>query len=113
MQPVSFPGATEIKKPNDMTDEQCFSVWAKYGFGKLHELIELKKGGVEVVPPIYAGVDTENFPFYLTAWQPSYEDLQALNAGRPIFIKTVSTRLPPMAVFTIDEEGKSNDAADY
>jgi len=28
MQPINFPGAIEIKKPNDMTDEQCMSVWA-------------------------------------------------------------------------------------
>lgn len=68
MQPTSFEGATEIKKPSDMTDEQCMSVWAKYGFGKLLEIINLKNGGVYVVPPIYAGVDTEKFPFYLTKW---------------------------------------------
>lgn len=112
MQPVNFEGAVEIKKPEDMTDEQCMSVWAKYGFGKLHEIITLKNGGVEVeiVPPIYAGIDTENFPFYLTAWKPSYEDLQAINRGEPIYIKTLSKGLPPMAVFTLDENKNCNDA---
>lgn len=110
MNPVKFDGAVEINKPSDMTDEQCMSVWAKFGFGKLHQIINLKKGGVEVVPPLYAGVDTEDFPFYLTAWKPSYEDLQALNRGEPIYIKTLSKALPPMAVFTLNESGESNDA---
>lgn len=110
MTPVSFKGAVEIKKPNDMTDEQCMSVWAKYGFGKLLQIIKLKQQeGIEVVPPVYAGVDAEDFPFYLTAWKPSYEDLQALNSGEPVYIKTLSRALPPMSVFTIDENGNCND----
>jgi hypothetical protein len=86
MQPVYFEGSTEIKKPADMTDEQCMSTWAA------------------------AGIDEANFPFFLTAWKPSYEDLQALNRGEPVYIKTVTTRLPPMAVFTLDENGNCNDA---
>lgn len=111
MQPVNFEGATEIRKPNDMTDEQCMSVWAKYGFGKLFQIIQMKEGGgVNVIPPLYAGIDTENFPYYLTAWKPSYEDLQALNRGEPVYIKTLSKGLPPMAVFTLDENGNCNDA---
>ena len=109
MTPVSFKGSVEIKKPNDMTDEQCMSVWAKFGFGKLHQIIKLKEGDIDVVPPLYAGVDTENFPFYLTAWKPSYEDLQALNRGEPVYIKTLSKGLPPMSVFTVDENGNCND----
>lgn len=28
MQPIEFPGSTEIKKPDSMTDEECFSAWA-------------------------------------------------------------------------------------
>jgi hypothetical protein len=63
MTPITFEGAVEIKKPNDMTDEECMSVWAQYGFGKLHQIINLKNGGVNVVPPLYAGVDTQGFPF--------------------------------------------------
>jgi hypothetical protein len=110
MTPITFEGAVEIKKPNDMTDEECMSVWAQYGFGKLHQIINLKNGGVNVVPPLYAGVDTQGFPFYLTKWQPSYEDLQALNRGEGVFIKTLSKSLPPMSVFTIDENGNCNDA---
>jgi hypothetical protein len=111
MQPVSFEGATEIKKPSDMTDEECMSVWAKFGFGKLFEIIQAKQSGFNIlIPGIIAGVDTQGFPYYLTAWKPSYEDLQALNKGEPIYIKTVSRSLPPMAVYTVDENGNCNDA---
>lgn len=111
MHPVSFEGSVEIRKPSDMTDEQCMSVWARYGFGKLHQIVSLKESNaVDVIPPVYAGVDTQDYPFYLTAWKPSYEDLQALNRGEPIYIKTLSKGLPPMSVFTVDENGKCNDA---
>jgi hypothetical protein len=86
MHPVSFPGSFEIKKPADMTDEECFSVHA------------------------VSGVDEAGFPYYLTAWKPSYEDLQALQRGEPIYVKTVATGLPPMILFTVDEKGHHNDA---
>lgn len=35
MLPVSFPGSTEIKKPEGMTDEECMSIWSKYGYAGL------------------------------------------------------------------------------
>lgn len=108
MQPVSFEGAVEIGKPVNMTDEQCMSVWAKFGFGKLYELI-IHQGRLTIPPAIIAGIESEGFPYYLTAWKPSYEDLQALNKGEPIYIRTLSRSLPPMSVFTIDETGKCND----
>lgn len=109
MHPVHFEGATEVKKPEDMTDEECMSLWAKHGFGKLMQIINLKNQGTHVVlPGLAAGVDASDYPYYLTAWQPSYEDLQALSRGEPIYIKTLSKQLPPMAVFTLDENGNGN-----
>jgi hypothetical protein len=109
MQPTNFEGAVEIQKPADMTDEQCMGLWAKYGFGKLMQIIqswELCKGSI---PPMVAGVeDQDNFKYFLTAWKPSYEDLQALNRGEPIYVKTLSTGLPPMALFTLDENNEGN-----
>lgn len=84
MTPVKFPGSKEIKKPEDMTDEQCMSIWAD------------------------TGIDNDGFPYFLTAWKPSYEDLQALNRGEPIYIKTVTNGLPPMALFTFDEKVEIN-----
>lgn len=109
MHPVHFEGSTEIKKPTDMTDEECMSLWAKFGFGKLLEIMKLKENGVDVIlPGLAAGIDTADYPYYLTAWKPSYEDLQALNRGEPIYIKTLAKQLPPMAVFTLDEKGDGN-----
>ena len=86
MQPVEFEGCRMVGKPQDMTDEQCMAI------------------------PAYEGVDDEGFHFFLTAWKPSYEDLKALNEGEPIYIKSLSARLVPMAVYTINGEGESNDA---
>jgi hypothetical protein len=107
MHPVFFEGSVEISKPNDMTDEQCMSAWAKFGFEKLFKVIQ--SNGIAHIPPgLYAGVDQEDFPFYMTAWQPNKEDLEALNAGRPIYIKTLSKQLPPMAVFTLNENNEGN-----
>lgn len=109
MHPVHFEGSTEVKKPADMTDEQCMSLWAKHGFGKLMQIINLKEEGVDVVlPGLAAGVDADDFPYYLTAWKPSYEDLQALNRGEPVYVKTLTKQLPPMALFTLDENGNGN-----
>lgn len=107
MHTVSFPGAVEIKKPADMTDEQCTSAWAKMGFGRLIEIFE--SNGIAQVPPgVAAGIDTEGFRYFLTAWQPNKEDIEAINRGEPIYVKTLSTGLPPMALFTLDEEQKGN-----
>ncbi len=86
MQPISFDGATEIKKPESMTDEECMSVWA------------------------YRGVDALGYAFFMEAWKPSYEDLQALSRGEPIWIKIYSNGLPPISIFTMDENGNCNDA---
>jgi hypothetical protein len=106
MMPVHFEGATEIKKPADMTDEQCTSIWAKCGINILKRIFN--KSVAPVPPAIYESIDSENFPFFLTAWKPNKEDLEALNRGEPIYVKTVSHGLPPMALFTLDENGEAN-----
>lgn len=84
MTPTYFEGATEIQKPQNMTDEECSSLWA------------------------VAGVDAAGYPYYLTAWMPNYEDIKAINEGRPIMVKTLSKQLPPMALFTLDENNNGN-----
>lgn len=106
MHPVHFEGATEIKKPDNMTDEECMSAWAKFGFGKLYQIIQ--SNGVAIIPSVAAGVDSENYPYYVTAWKPNKEDLDALNAGQPIYIRTLSKSLPPMSLFTISLDGTPN-----
>lgn len=107
MLPVKFEGATPIGKPQDMTDEQCMSVWAKRGFGKLFQLSQIAESK-DVIVTVASGIDTENYPYFVTAWKPSYEDIQAINRGEPIYIKTLSKGLPPMAVFTLDENNDLN-----
>lgn len=105
MHPVNFEGAATIKKPESMTDEQCMSIWAKHGFIDLTTAMEQFE---KTPPPHFVNVDEENFVFFLTAWKPSFEDLQALNRGEPVYVKTLSNGLPPMALFTLDETNKVN-----
>ncbi len=84
MHPVYFEGAVEVGKPENMTDDECMGRWAT------------------------AGIDVNNYPYYMTAWKPSYEDLQALNRGEPVYVKILSKYLPPMALFTLDENNQGN-----
>jgi hypothetical protein len=84
MHPIEFPGSVEIKKPNTMTDEECSSAWAT------------------------AGIDGDGFPYYMTCWKPNYEDMKAIIEGRPVYVKTIGKQLPPMALFTLDENNKGN-----
>jgi hypothetical protein len=87
MQPINFPGATEIKKPADMTDEQCSSA-----FALIHK------------------DDQDRTTGFTTCWKPSYEDLQAFNRGEGVYIFVPYPRLPAMALFTLDENGNSNSS---
>lgn len=107
MHPVEFPGSVPIGKPADMTDEQCSMAWAKYGFDLLNRIFE-GNGLIKVPEGLYAGVDVEGFPYYMTAWQPNKEDLDALNRGEKVYIKMIGKQLVPMAVFTLDENGNGN-----
>lgn len=86
MHPIEFPGSVEVKKPDSMTDEECFSIWA--------HLHRDTNGRIEG---------------FTTCWKPSYEDLQALNRGEGIFVYFPWSRLAPMALYTIDENGVPND----
>lgn len=86
MHPIEFEGSRIIGKPEGMTDDQCFGI------------------------PAGSGVDNAGFPYFVTAWKPSYEDLQALNRGEPVWIKSISRQLVPMAVYTLNENGECNDA---
>src|SRR5687767_7633146 len=106
MIPVNFEGAVEIKKPADMTDEQCTSIWAKFGFEALTIICEHPSEFSKIPPSVYSGIDQDGFGYFVTAWKPSYEDLQSLNRGEPIFVKTIASGLPPMALFTLEQENQ-------
>jgi hypothetical protein len=94
MQPVNFPGAREIGKPKNMTDEQCFSV---YAHTQDYE---------------YTGSDGRQYVnrVWTEAWKPNKEDIEAILRGEPVYIQIHSEGLPPIAAFTIGEDGVSNDA---
>lgn len=77
MTPVNFPQANRVfTKPEGWTDEQCgdLHVWA---------------GEVEGVGPVN-----------ISAWQPSEKDIEAINAGKPVFLSVCGQGLPPVSVFT-------------
>jgi hypothetical protein len=85
MMPIDFPGTNlTLKKPENMTDEQCMEIKA------------------------FRGVDVDGFPFILTMWQPSKEDIDAIVIGTPIAVKVMSSGFAPMAIFTVNDKGEAN-----
>jgi len=85
MMSVDFEGSNiHLVKPKDMTDEQCYGIHAE------------------------KAVDNDGFPYFLTCWIPNKEDLEALNAGRPLFLKMLGHGFQPVAMFTVDEKGEGN-----
>ena len=67
-----------------MTDEECYSVSA------------------------YAGEQSGRL-YVNTVWMPNKEDLEALNAGRPIILTISGGGMPPVSLFTCDENGIPNE----
>lgn len=85
MRPIHFPESNiTFGKPSDMTDEQCYSVSA------------------------YTGTTADGFPFVNTVWMPNKEDIEAINAGRGIILSITSSGMPPVSLFTCDENGVPN-----
>lgn len=85
MMPVDFEGSNvEMCKPKDMTDEQCFSIRA------------------------FNGIDDDGVEYYLTAWLPNKEDIEAINAGRPVMLKQCGDHMQPVALYTFDENLQAN-----
>lgn len=93
MRPIQFEGAKEMHKPENMTDEQCYSLWAHQ-----HDYQ-------------YAGPDGQQHAarMWTEVWQPNKEDIEAIVAGRPVILQIHSTGLPPVALFTLDEKGEPNN----
>lgn len=85
MLPIDFEGTnTTFTKPSNMTDEQCSEVRA------------------------FVGTDNDGFDFTLLGFQLSVEDLEAVNAGRPIMLKIIGNGMPPVAMYTFDENFEAN-----
>lgn len=86
MRAIHFPESNiTFNKPQSMTDEECYSVSA------------------------YAGKDSDGRPFVNTVWMPNKEDIEAINAGRGIILSITGSGMPPVALFTCDENGLPNE----
>lgn len=84
MLPIDFEGSNlTLTPPVGVEEEDCQSMRAWYG------------------------PDDNGHHHFMTMWQPNREDLEALNAGRPIIMKTYGP-FAPMALFTMDENDQPN-----
>lgn len=84
MLPVTFEGSREIQKPDVMTDEECSSL------------------------PIIQGVHEDGYPYTISKWMPSKEDIEAIQAGRGIWVRVLSHMVFPMSLVTFNENGEVN-----
>lgn len=85
MHPINFEGSNiTFTRPEDMTDGECYSC------------------------PALAATDESGFAFVLVAVQPNKEDIEAINAGAPIYLKFIGAGLRPFCIFTIDKDGNGN-----
>lgn len=97
---IEFEGSVEIKKPPSMTDEECSGLPIYQG--------TIEKPGQ---PPQFALAYVQKdppYPMTVSYWKPSKEDLEAMNAGRGIWVQFLSHTVFPMSVFTLDEKGEIN-----
>jgi hypothetical protein len=88
MMNVQFEGAQPIGKPPSMTDEQCSSAWAM-PFDQVIDAID-NDGNVEKV----------RVRAFVMCYQPSVEDMAAIAAGQPIWLKIMAPQLTPHAIWT-------------
>ncbi len=85
MMPIDFEGANiTMEKPKGMTDEQCLPLRAM------------------------RGIDDNGVLFFVEVWQPNKEDVEAIVAGRPVIIQVLSAALPPIAMWTVNENNEPN-----
>jgi len=86
MRAIHFAEANKTYgKPQGWTDEQCYEISA------------------------YEGVTEDGFPIIITVWQPNKEDIEAINAGRPVILRMISHGLPPHSLYTTNENGEPNE----
>lgn len=85
MHPVDFEGSnTKLTKPIGWTDEECSEM------------------------PALKSCTPEGIPFFLTAWRPNKEDLDALNRGGPLILVQYGEGFVPTSLYTLDERGNAN-----
>lgn len=90
---IDFEGAIEIKKPPSMTDEQCSSAYAM----PFTQEVDIP-GGAKVAVQCF-----------VMCYQPSLDDLNAMNAGAPVWLKVMAPGLPPHFLWTQNPQtGEAN-----
>lgn len=100
----SVDGVSDKLQRIPQTTEELSELLKSFFFEVLKQVKPVHFFGI----PAMAGTDKWQFPYYLTAWKPNKEDIEAINRGEPVYIKSISTGLHPMAVFTVDEKGELN-----
>lgn len=77
MLPISFKEANfTFTKPESMTDEQCSDLC------------------------VFKGHTDDSTPIIISKWQPSKEDIEAINRGEGIYLVIVGEGMPPVELFT-------------
>lgn len=85
MLPIDFLGTNiTFTKPAGWKDEDCSDLQAFLGIGE------------------------DGNHFVLTAWKPSKEDIDAINRGEPIYMKTTGAGFIPTFMFTLNENDEPN-----
>lgn len=85
MRAIDFPESNHtFDKPVSMDDSECLP---------LH---------------VYVGKDESGRSYINSVWQPNKEDIEAIIAGRPVVLSICGASMPPVMLFTYDEEGNIN-----
>jgi hypothetical protein len=50
--------------------------------------------------PVFKGNDSDGNPVIISKWQPSKEDIDAINNGQGIYLSICGTGMPPVSLFT-------------
>lgn len=82
MMPVTFDHANfTFGKPPSMTEEQCASLHVWKGTAPIDDRGTL-------------------MPCIISKWQPSKEDIEAINKGEGIWLSITGSGMPPVSLFT-------------
>lgn len=77
MLPIEFPEKNfTFQKPASMTDKECSSL------------------------DVWRGETEDGVPAIISKWQPSREDLDALNRGEGLYLQILGTGMPPVSLYT-------------
>lgn len=87
MLPVNFPGANiTLSNPNEVNDPNV----------------------LDNIPALYMRDTYTGMPCFIMAWQPSKEDIDAINSGQPIWVKILAAMMPQYGLLTMGPDGQPN-----